>query len=559
MKNEYKNNIDYSSESELFDVGLFDGLFTQYKSIFLNRWTNGEKFKWDALKCFKENWNIDAPDFSDMFANATHEASPLIMSVNNFPRRMIIDMSKSSPEDIRNMFEKLYDETGDLDMIDRAEAFKQSAERVRNTYNPGSWKSHFQEIAAIMVYLWLMFPQKYYMYRYETLKVSGKRLGCNYKPKRGYNRENIEFNQKFIDGLNELVKNDDEARNLISSVIEEGENLDIAIRVMTFDFVIYLQHTYVSDDEVDTIDNIENEEEIIEELNDTTIENVIEIYTEEDFLSSVYMSKDDLHKMLEVLKRKKNIILQGAPGVGKTFSAKRLAYLMMGCKDENKIEFVQFHQNYTYEDFIMGYRPNETGFELKTGIFYDFCKKASQDSANSYFFIIDEINRGNISKIFGELLMLIESGYRNKGAKLAYSGEIFSVPANLYIIGMMNTADRSLALIDYALRRRFGFFEIEPGFNSEGFKAYQDNFDDEVFNSFIQTICDLNDDITNDTSLGKGFCIGHSYFCDLKECSGSVLESIAEYDILPMLREYWFDNQNKVEEWENKIRGLFND
>ena len=130
-------------------------------------------------------------------------------------------------------------------------------------------------------------------------------------------------------------------------------------------------------------------------------------------------------------------------------------------KDKSRIEMVQFHQNYTYEDFIMGYKPTENGgFAIKPGIFYQFCKKAADDKDRPYFFIIDEINRGNLSKIFGELLMLIESDYRDTSIKLAYRDEDFYVPSNLYIIGMMNTADRSLAMIDYALRRRFSFFEM---------------------------------------------------------------------------------------------------
>ena len=108
----------------------------------------------------------------------------------------------------------------------------------------------------------------------------------------------------------------------------------------------------------------------------------------------------------------------------------------------------------------------------RQGIFYKFCQKAANNPEKPYFFIIDEINRGNMSKIFGELLMLIEKDYRGKKLILAYSGKPFSVPKNIYIIGMMNTADRSLALIDYALRRRFSFFAMEPGFQTEGFQAY---------------------------------------------------------------------------------------
>jgi len=177
----------------------------------------------------------------------------------------------------------------------------------------------------------------------------------------------------------------------------------------------------------------------------------------------------------------------------------------------------------------------------------------------SFFFIIDEINRGNMSKIFGELLMLIEKDYRGTKATLAYSGMSFTVPNNLYIIGMMNTADRSLAMIDYALRRRFSFFEMEPGFNSDGFKNYQATFDNDTFNAMIERIKELNKDIVTDCSLGKGFCIGHSYFCDRKECTDEWMMEVVEYEILPMLSEYWFDEPAKLQRWENILRGVFND
>ena len=159
----------------------------------------------------------------------------------------------------------------------------------------------------------------------------------------------------------------------------------------------------------------------------------------------------------------------------------------------------------------MGYKPEGADFVLKTGVFYDFCEKARQDSNKEYFFIIDEINRGNLSKIFGELLQLIESDYRGEDMLLAYTHEPFSVPQNVYLIGMMNTADRSLALIDYALRRRFSFFQMNPGFMSDGFKEYQAGLNDEVFNAFVRQIVILNKEINEDPALGPGFQIGHSY------------------------------------------------
>ncbi len=298
--------------------------------------------------------------------------------------------------------------------------------------------------------------------------------------------------------------------------------------------------------------------DLIRENNPIRVEQHYPPYTEEDFLRDVYINKDAYRRMKALLLTKKNIILQGAPGVGKTYSAKRLAYSIMGEIDKSRVEFIQFHQSYTYEDFIMGYKPNEEGgFFLKKGVFYSFCKKAKADPERPYFFIIDEINRGNLSKIFGELLMLIENEYRGETVKLAYSDEMFDVPANLYIIGMMNTADRSLAMIDYALRRRFSFIEMSPGFNSEGFMKYKASLNNDLFDRAINMITMLNEVIANDDSLGKGFCIGHSYFCNQKSFTEDWLRNVIEYDIIPMLREYWFDNNMQFAQQVERLKSIF--
>lgn len=280
------------------------------------------------------------------------------------------------------------------------------------------------------------------------------------------------------------------------------------------------------------------------------------VYTAEDFLDEVFMSEDEYSRLVGILKTKKNIILQGAPGVGKTFAAKRLAYSVMGVKDIERVMMVQFHQSYSYEDFIMGFRPSAEGFELKKGAFYNFCKKAEIDSDNDYFFIIDEINRGNLSKIFGELFMLIENDKRDISLQLLYSDEKFAVPKNVYIIGMMNTADRSLAMLDYALRRRFAFFKIKPGFETDGFREYRMSIDNDKFNKLINCVENLNNVITADESLGEGFCIGHSYFCNLsaEAIDEQTLSGIVEYELIPLLKEYWFDEPLKVKDWSNNLR-----
>lgn len=265
-------------------------------------------------------------------------------------------------------------------------------------------------------------------------------------------------------------------------------------------------------------------------------------YTIDDFLCEVFLDRLEASKLVRLLERKRNIILQGAPGVGKTFMAKRLAYLLMGKKASDNIEMVQFHQSYSYEDFIQGYRPSDKGFELIEGPFIRFCQKAAEDPQNKYIFIIDEINRGNLSKIFGELMMLIETEKRGETLQLVYGNTPFSVPDNVFIIGMMNTADRSLAMLDYALRRRFAFYHVKPAFHLPSFKQHLLNqkVDDQLVDHIISKLQDLNKKVKDDPQLGDGFCIGHSYFCHYDN-SEEWFQEIIEYEIEPLLKEYWFD------------------
>lgn len=282
-------------------------------------------------------------------------------------------------------------------------------------------------------------------------------------------------------------------------------------------------------------------------------------YDKEQFLQDVFMEEDEYETLKEILTYKRNIILQGSPGVGKTYLARRLAYSLMGQTDSSRVKLVQFHQNYGYEDFVMGYKPDGEGFRLAEGVFFEFCQRAERNGG-AHYFIIDEINRGNVSKIFGELMMLIENDKRGvEKLRLAYKNVMFTVPENVYIIGMMNTADRSLAIMDYALRRRFGFYEVEPAFGKEKFKnrLKANGVTEPMIKKINDSFAALNTYIADEknSGLGSGFRIGHSYFCAKPNCDEAKwYENIIKFEIQPMLEEYWFDEKDKAAEWTEKIK-----
>lgn len=272
-------------------------------------------------------------------------------------------------------------------------------------------------------------------------------------------------------------------------------------------------------------------------------------YTRKDFLNEVFIDGQSYDTITSLLNYKKNIILQGPPGVGKTFVAKRLAYALMGKKDQQRVEMVQFHQNYAYEDFVMGFRPGEHGFELQQGIFYDFCEKAVENPEQNYYFIIDEINRGNLSKIFGELFMLIERDKRDEFVTMGYSKQRFTVPSNVALIGTMNTADRSLAQLEVALRRRFAFVTLEPTFNDKWKQhVLSSKVSAQMAERILHAVTKLNEKITSDYQLGVGYAIGHSYFSmkpdELEELTW--FRNIIAFEIQPLLEEYYFDRPDEI-------------
>lgn len=800
----------------MFDQEKLAAVIAAYKEYFPEHWKD-EMYKWEAIQHFQKHWDVNAENFLEMFMEATDKTFNLLANMNNYPRGMIKAFATADAEAVRGMFINLFDESKNL--AERIERFQASADEMRVKYDDGTWRQHYQGENAITTYLWLKYPDKYYIYKYSEVRAFAKAVDSDFVPKKGGSTFNVEGGLKLYNEVREIIKQDPEMDKLLKDGLKDSCYPDPEKVTMTIDVGFFVSRFYGQKTEeteiawfpADYSPNLSVEDwlsllqdkdvfqegslqimkrfmdyggeatctqlavkygesknfynsgssalarrvaektgcplmerdtensrywpilylgrsaeknvdgsyiwklrdELKEALSKTDLSAVelfakdqqdgggdgvnywwlnanpkiwsfadiavgeeqaytlynengnkrrifqnfldakagdmvigyeshpvkqivaiaqivrandgenlyfkkveglanpvdyttlkdcqelahmeyfvnpqgslfkltkgeydfimdivseensaktqkeeIEPYTKEDFLSQVYMTEESYTTLVALLKNKKNLILQGAPGVGKTFAAKRLAYSMMGEKDDSRIEFIQFHQNYSYEDFIMGYKPQDEGFKLTNGIFYQFCMNAANHPDKDYFFIIDEINRGNMSKIFGELLMLIEKDYRGTKATLAYSGTAFSVPKNLYIIGMMNTADRSLAMIDYALRRRFSFYEMEPGFNSDGFKAYQASLQNETFNALIEQIIDLNREINADDSLGAGFRIGHSYFCGQEECTEEWMKAVVYYDIIPMLQEYWFDDRQKVQRWENLLIGVFND
>lgn len=677
---------------EMFNQLRLKEALRQYKKDFVTTHWNEEKYKWEAVKCFQDNWDIHAADFENMLSQSLSKTSNLLASTNNFPAGMIIEFAHAAPEKVRAMYMDLFDESKDV--FGRIESFKKQSNILLKKYKSTA-KQHYQHENAITTYLWLRYPDKYYVYKYSEARSVSNKLDSNYKFKKGSYTDNLKSFYDFYNEIRESLKRDSTLIDLFKSQLTDDCYPDSELRTLTFDVGFYIsrniskpadkESNQVDSDDMEFTEKPKSSEEhrywwlnanpkiwsfsnlqtshvqeytlfnengnkrrvfqnfldaragdlvigyesnpvkqvvalakvsaandgnkicfekteslvnpidyrtlkecpeleqmeffqnpngtffkltkdeyefimdMIREENPLTSKDMNTSYTKKDFLSEVYMSENQYDRLSGVLLNKMNLILQGAPGVGKTFTAKRLAYSLMGEKDDSRIEFVQFHQNYSYEDFVMGYRPSGDSYELKYGIFYQFCKKAENHRDKKFFFIIDEINRGNLSKIFGELLMLIEKDYRGTKATLAYNGMPFSVPKNLYIVGMMNTADRSLAMIDYALRRRFSFFEMAPAFESKGFKEYQHSLDNRTFNELISEIVKLNGEISRDKSLGKGFCIGHSYFCGkTKEtCTNEWMQSVVNYDILPMLSEYWFDDDTKVQRWDHILHGVF--
>ena len=289
----------------------------------------------------------------------------------------------------------------------------------------------------------------------------------------------------------------------------------------------------------------------------------IEPYSIDDVLADgCFFERGEIERMLERLRTRKNLILQGPPGTGKTWIARRLAFALMGVKDEGMVRTVQFHPILSYEDFVRGWRPAGDGrLELADGVFMEAIGKASENPQAKLVVVIEEINRGNPAQIFGELLTLLEAGKRTPGEaiELCYPDpdgkrRPVHVPENLHVIGTMNIADRSLALVDLAFRRRFAFVTLEPKLGEawRDWVVREGGVDPELVEDVERRINELNERIAGDPSLGGQFRIGHSYVTPTHRVEDGAtrgwFRQVAETEIGPLLEEYWFDSPDKAKQ-----------
>lgn len=663
-----------------------------FPKLFWTSKTQNEKYKWIAVKHFQDNWDIDAPDFLEMFTRATAKTENLLAAMNYFPRGMIMAFCKVAPEDVRKMFRELFDESKSV--VTRVENFIKESERLRVTYKPeDDWKAHYQNTNSVTTYLWLRYPDKYYIYKYSECKAVASELDNSYKPTKGAKPETLLGAIKLYDEIAEYIATDSELVNLMRNSLDDTCYPDANFRTLAIDVGFYISRYYSKGekpfmtkvdhawyvgaviDDVDMLDTFIAEGRWENGYEDKHLDDVLNMkpgdkiaikssYTKKKVpfktngayvsvmgikaIGTVLENKGDgrnvkvkwekvfdpvkewyfftMRSVLWYVDRKeefwgygalldftfadveqdyekflsmpgwkeqygfeltdenseimtdvaKNTILYGPPGTGKTYNTVCYAVAVVEnklledviseasigdgyeavfsrynvYKEHGLIAFTTFHQSYGYEEFIEGIKPvindaenSDIKYAVTNGVFKDFCEQAETINPQNRVFIIDEINRGNISKIFGELITLVEPSKRvgaDEGIKavLPYSKKPFGIPENVYILGTMNTADRSIATLDTALRRRFDFVEMMPNTKVlEGIEVDCVNISVmlEKINERISVLFD------------REHTIGHAYFIGLKDSPDmETLANIFRNKVIPLLQEYFYEDYERI-------------
>jgi len=695
------------AEKIKIDVLALRDFVTQYKATFTEHrlGADNEIYKWKAVKCFQDNWDIEAEDFLAMVKASLAQTYNLLASQNNFPGRMIEAFIKAAPNEVRSMFRELFNES--IDLAQRVGSFEKRAVELCKL-NPTLWKSHYQTPNSISTYLWLRYPEKYYIYKYSVIKDNAQKLCGIELPSGKYDR--MIFGFSLYDAMCEELAKDSELTKMSKGSLTGDCYPDDALRTLTIDVGYFIgKHTSA---------------QTAKQATETS---------DERWQREEYQSR-------AARMAAKNIILYGPPGTGKTYSTVQYAVSIIEekplehiknedyaavfsrykkYKQDGLIAFTTFHQSFGYEEFIEGIRPvvasgdnlddgKELEYEIRDGIFKEFCDKAGtpisgnnsadlgigkspsiwkvslegagenptrtecfekshirigydgygetlpdsyaqgdngKNILNAFYykmqigdivlscysnktvddigvitgepewrdeypqykrlrkvkwlvaqinediynlnsqklmmqpsvykmsiavsdllsllrkvkpslftqniqipnriFIIDEINRGNISKIFGELITLIEPSKRigaaeGQKARLPYSGQDFGVPDNVFIVGTMNTADRSIRAIDTALRRRFIFVEMKPDSS-----LLRDVIVEGI--ELAEMLDTMNCRIT--ALLDREHVIGHSAFLPSLKDEPTVekLAEIFENTVIPLLQEYFYDDYEKIQ------------
>lgn len=380
------NQFEWQLRKELVEALeeiVIDNAISSYIVDFDKFW-EVEKYKWRAVKWFQDKWDLNASDFSSMLDDALSKTENLLNSRSNFARGMIVEMAQTAPAEVKTMFINLFDETKPL--AKRVTTFINEAEKVRSTNKPDKWKSHFQSTNAVSVYLWLRYPDRYYIYKYSEYSEVSDKLGLDISIKRNGDPSEMIKGFEMYNILNSCLLKNSEAREVIASHIAEDTGLfiDPNLKTATIDLGYYISRRYKS-------------------LKDSL------------FSKSVSHMNPFISKAKSVLENKKNIILQGAPGTGKTYNTATLALSVIDGNvplkhdevmarykqlfDEKRIGFTTFHQSMDYEDFIEGIKPVHSGgnvtYEIEDGIFKQLCiaaKVASEVAASGTDNLLEGLN-----------------------------------------------------------------------------------------------------------------------------------------------------------------------